>query len=142
MADLLNTLRSAAGSSSTRSPWAVRAAFKALYAGEVVCLMADRDIQQNGACLDLAGRDVRLPPGPWDLAARTGATVLPVFATRAWNDRFTVTVEEPFAVENTPDGICAAMVRFASVLGPILRRQPGQWTVPKSFWHEHRCGQG
>lgn len=142
MARLLNDLRSAAGGSFHPVTMAgVRAAFKALHAGEVVGIMADRDIQNNGACLALAGRPVRLPTGPWNLAARTGATVLPVFATRAWNDRFTVTVEEPFVVENTPEGICAAMVRFAAVLGPILRRQPGQWTVPEDFWNEHRCGQ-
>ncbi|MGD9932357.1 MAG: lysophospholipid acyltransferase family protein [Dehalococcoidia bacterium] len=139
----LNRLRSAAGGSFHIAGTAgVRAAFRALKAGDVVGLMADRDIQNNGLCIDLAGRPVRLPRGPWELAARTGATVLPVFATRAWNDRFTVTVEEPFRVEDSPEAICAAMKRFAAVLSPLLRAQPGQWTVPEDFWREHRCGPG
>lgn len=139
----LNRLRSAAGGAFHIAGTAgVRAAFRALKAGDVVGLMADRDIQANGLCIDVAGRMVRLPRGPWELAARTGATVLPVFATRAWNDRFTVTVEEPFLVEDTPDAICVAMQRFARVLSPLLRAQPGQWCVPEDFWAEHGCGQG
>lgn len=139
----LNRLRSAAGGTFHIAGTAgVRAAFRALRAGEIVCLMADRDIQGNGLCVELAGRPVRLPRGPWELAARTGATILPIFSTRAWNDRFTVTVEEPFVVGESQDEICAAMQRFASLLSPLIRAQPGQWTVPEDFWREHRCGPG
>jgi lauroyl/myristoyl acyltransferase len=146
LADYLNQLRSAAGGCFKPANVAgARAAFGALRRGEVLGIMADRDLQGTGVCVIIAGRPVSLPRGPWEIARRTRATILPMFARRDWRDRFTVFVEEPFHVSCGDDETVAvreATGRFAGLLEAHLRREPGQWTVVEDFWSVHRCGEG
>lgn len=49
-----------------------------LRAGEVVCLVADRDLSRAGVQVDFFGEPTRMPAGPALLAATTGAQLLPV----------------------------------------------------------------
>ena len=122
----------------------IRACLEALRSGGTVAIMADRDIQGNGICASLGGRPVKLPRGPWELARKTGATVLPVFATRLHKDHFVLEVEEPFKVgcanADADVDVRAAVDRWALVLEAQLRRHPGQWIVLEDFWRAHRCG--
>jgi lauroyl/myristoyl acyltransferase len=94
-------------------------------------------------CVALAGRHVRLPRGPWEIACRSGALVIPTFSVRQGFDTFEVTVEEPFRVhasgELEADVRCAAE-RYAHLLEAQIRRNPGQWTPFEDFWKVHRCG--
>ncbi len=143
MARYLLKLRSSAGGRfEVASIGGIRAVLEALRAGEVVGIVADRDLQGTGVCVELARRPVRLPRGPWELARRTGATVLPVFASRDRRDHFTVRVEEPFMVGcDAPleDAVREAANRFGALVEAHVRRQPGQWTVTEDFWGVHRC---
>ncbi len=121
----------------------VRACIEALKEGNVVAMLADRDLRGTGMCADVAGRHVRLPRGPWEIARRTNATIIPVFISRDWRDRFVVRVEEPFQVACTGDeeqDVRTAIDRWAVLLDAHLRREPGQWTVLENFWRVHRCG--
>jgi KDO2-lipid IV(A) lauroyltransferase len=144
-AQLLLKLRSAAGGRFyTAGFGGVRACLQSLQAGEVVGMMADRDLQGTGLCTRLAGRKVRLPRGPWEIARRTNAVVLPVFSSRNWKDHLTVTAYEPFCVRHTDNveaDIRAAVDRWAVVLEERLKAEPGQWIVLEDFWRVHRCGQ-
>lgn len=120
----------------------LRSALSALKHGQLVGLMGDRDIQQTGLCVELAGRPVKLPRGPWELARRSGALVLPVFCSRTRRDFFDVYVEEPFCVETTADAeadVRGAAQRYAALLEAHLRRDPGQWAVLEDFWRVHAC---
>lgn len=123
----------------------VRACLDALRRGELVGLMGDRDIQGTGVCTDFAGRCVRLPRGPWELARRTDALVLPVLTRRAPSGRLTLYVEEPYRVERKGDpesDIRKAVERWAVILERHIRREPGQWAVLEDFWQVHGCGEG
>lgn len=123
----------------------IRACLEALKRGELVGLMGDRDIQGSGVCTSLAGRPVRLPRGPWELARRTNALVLPVLTQRDANDNITLSVEEPFRVGHEGDAesdIRKAIEQWAVLLEAHIRRQPGQWTVLEDYWKVHACGQG
>ena len=125
------------------TPDGLRAAVRALRDGQVLGLMADRDIQGTGVCVELFGREVQLPRGPWELALRHNARVLPVFSSRKRNDQFRVWVGEPFTVERQDDreaAVAAAARHFAGLLDRHLRRDPGQWLVLEDFWRVHRCG--
>lgn len=141
---LILRLRSAVGGRFYAADFGgLRACVEALRAGGVVGVLGDRDIRGNGVCTSLAGRPVRLPRGPWELARRTRAVVLPVFSTRTRADHFRLYVEEPFEVGQSDDGeadIVAAVQRFGSVLETQLKREPGQWAVLEDFWQVHRCG--
>lgn len=137
-------LRSSAGGGFYETGFqGIRACLETLQEGGLVGFMGDRDIQGNGMCVELAGRHVRLPRGPWEIARRSRAVVLPVFTARIHNDHFRLFVEEPFWVAQTSDeerDILEAVTRFAGLLEEHLRRDPGQWAFTEDFWRDHSCG--
>ncbi|MCC7366520.1 MAG: lysophospholipid acyltransferase family protein [Dehalococcoidia bacterium] len=121
----------------------LRACLDGLKRGELIGLNGDRDLQGTGICVPLGGRMAQLPRGPWELARRSGAVVLPVFTHRDHRDRLTLFVEEPFTVAHTEDpetDVRKAVERFAALLETHIRRDPGQWTVLEDFWRVHGCG--
>ncbi len=145
-AEYMLRLRSSAGGTFLEANFAgVRACIETLRQGGVVGVMGDRDIQHTGVCTQLFGRSVRLPRGPWELARRTDALVIPIFSSRKRADQFRIDVEEPFRVGATDDAdadIRGAVERFAALLERHLRRDPGQWAVLEDYWRVHACGEG
>jgi KDO2-lipid IV(A) lauroyltransferase len=139
-------LRSSAGGTFLEASFGgVRACIETLRNGGLVGVMGDRDIQHTGVCTRLFDRPVRLPRGPWELARRTDALVIPIFSSRKRGDQFRIDVEEPFKVAETEDAdadIRAAVERFAGLLERHLRRDPGQWAVLEDYWKVHGCGEG
>jgi len=139
-------LRSAAGGRFYEAGYqGLRACLEALQKGHVVGMMADRDIQGTGVGAVLCGRAVKLPRGPWELARRTNALVVPMFSARKRDQDFRIYVDEPFRVEQTEDAehdIRRAVERFAALLENQLKRDPQQWTVLEDFWRVHACGEG
>ena len=127
-----------------RSTWAARGKrCRELRAGGMVALLADRDLAGGGICTTLLGRRVRLPRGPWELARRSGATVVPLFLSRRGTRDQTVWIEEPFTVPSGGDreeAARAAAQRWADLFGAHLRRDPSQWTVLEAYWEVHACG--
>ncbi|MCK9517557.1 MAG: lysophospholipid acyltransferase family protein [Dehalococcoidia bacterium] len=141
--ELLRRRSSAGGKFYEANFGGVRACLDALHRGELVGLMGDRDIQDTGICTELAGRRVKLPRGPWEIARRTNALVLPVLTRRDSRDNFTVRLEEPFRMEVTGDpesDVRKAVERWAEILEAHIRREPAQWAVLEDFWAVHRCG--
>lgn len=140
----LRRLRSSAGGTFHDANFqGIRSSLETLQNGGLVGFMGDRDLQGNGLCTKLAGRAVRLPRGPWEIARRTDALVLPVFTAREAGGHFVVYVEEPFKVARTVDEDCdvkQAVERFAALLGGHLARDPSQWAVTESYWLAHGCG--
>jgi KDO2-lipid IV(A) lauroyltransferase len=60
-----------------------REALEQLRRGALVALIADRDILGSGVPTTLFGAEAPLPPGPIELALRTGAAVVPCFVLRS-----------------------------------------------------------
>lgn len=143
-ATAVGRLRASAGGSFVEADFnGLRTALQQLKSGGVVGIVADRDIQRNGVCVQVAGRRVRIARGPWELARRTGAVIVPAFARRRSFADQAITVYEPYYVEQTADqeaDIGAAAQRFAGLLEAHLRANPGEWTVLEDFWRVHRCG--
>lgn len=139
-------LRSAAGGKFYEAGYhGLRACVEALKNGHIVGMMGDRDIQGTGMGTILCGRAVKLPRGPWELARRSGALVLPIFSSRVKDATFRIYVHEPFRVERTDDAeadVRGAVERFTGILEEELRRDPTQWTVLEDFWTVHGCGEG
>ncbi|MDZ7728195.1 MAG: hypothetical protein U5Q44_08350 [Dehalococcoidia bacterium] len=120
----------------------LRTAVEQLRRGNVIGITGDRDIQGRGVCVDLLGRRARLPRGPWELARKEHAMVLPVFCERLQGPRMRVHIEEPFRVEcsDQPErDICDAMQRWAKLFERRLREAPGQWYVLEDYWGIHQC---
>jgi len=141
--EMLLSMRAAAGGNFHETDFGgVRACVRALREGQLVGMMGDRDIQLAGICVTVCERRVRIPRGPWELARRTGALVLPVFSSRVRADHFTVHVEEAFTIPKTSDveaDVLEGAKRYAVLLEQHLRRDPGQWAVLEDFWRVHAC---
>lgn len=144
LAEYMLSLRSSAGGTFHEATFGgVRAMMAALKNGQIAGVMGDRDIQDTGVCVTFCGRHVKVPRGPWELARRFDAPVLPVFSARKHGDQFRIDVGEVFHVARTGDLECdirRAAERYVRLLEAQLRRDPGQWTVLEDFWKVHGCG--
>jgi KDO2-lipid IV(A) lauroyltransferase len=141
--EYLLKLRAAAGGHFYEANFGgVRACLEALKTGQLVGVMGDRDIQGSGVCVSLFERHVRIPRGPWELARRTHARVVPVFCSRIERDDFAVWVGEPFTVGESGDletDVTIAATKYARLLEDHLRRDPAQWAFLEDFWKVHAC---
>jgi KDO2-lipid IV(A) lauroyltransferase len=141
--EYLLRLRAAAGGHFHEANFGgVRACVEALKAGQLVGVMGDRDIQGTGVCVTLFDREVRIPRGPWELARRTNALVLPVFCSRIERDDFAVWVGEAFRVASSDDmeaDVAEAAERYTKLLEDHLKRDPAQWAFLEDFWKVHGC---
>jgi phosphatidylinositol dimannoside acyltransferase len=59
-----------------RSPFGTLA--QRLRAGQLVCLVSDRDLTESGVTVELFGEQARIAAGPAALAVQTGAALMPV----------------------------------------------------------------
>lgn len=111
---------------------AVRQIYRTLSEQGVVVIAMDRDLLGTGVPLPLFGRRVSIPLGAVEIAARTGAALLPVSLTRDRRDNYVCRAFPPFTVElgERPDlDLRAAAHRILLTLEPEVRRHPDQWHV-------------
>jgi lauroyl/myristoyl acyltransferase len=113
------------------------AGLRALKAGAVFGLVADRDYSGHGLWVDLLGRPVRLPTGPATLALQAGVPLVPVLLARAGWTRSVLLLGPPL---RPPAGLgkraqIEALTRdMAAVFSRFLHAIPDQWVVFHRFW--------
>ncbi len=117
----------------------VRRVMQTLRGGGVVALMGDRDIEGPKAVLPLCGAETLMPTGPIEVAARTGAAVIPSYCARRDRYRIEAYLEEPLEIPRTgnmEEDVRAGTLRFMERLERWLRSDPGQWAVLEAIWDE------
>jgi len=111
----------------------------ALAAGDVVCLLCDRDLTRAGPEITFFGETTSLPAGPAVMALRGGCRVLPTavyFTERGVHG----VVRPPIEIERTPGAtsIREDVVRFTQVLATelegLIARAPEQWHLLQPNW--------
>lgn len=121
----------------------VKAVIRTIRAGGAVGLMCDRDIEGRSITLPLCGAEARVPVGAVELAMRTGAIIIPIFAHRLRGDRFEAYMEPPLEMVNTGDpeaDLRANVARLLARFEEHLRRTPGQWIVLERVWENGASG--
>jgi len=121
------------------SPYSAVPAYAVLREGGIVACHGDRDFNEKGWTADFFGATAHFPPGPFLLAARAGALVVPTFFLLEPDRRFLVIYEPPIPVEG--DGTLAERARRAlavwvATLERRIREFPAQWYCFYPFW-EH-----
>lgn len=136
-ARLMRRLRSAYGPRYREVGFgAVAEALRQLRSGGGVAIACDRDIQGTGALLPFFGAETRMPLGAVELAARTGAVLLPAYCRRQGHG-FHIVFEEPLELVDTGRPKADALVNARALLARIeawLRADPGQWMVLERVW--------
>lgn len=105
----------------------------ALRRGEVVGMQGDRALGTRGdILLPFFGAPAPFPLGPFLLAARVGAPVVPAFCVLDADDRYVVKLSEPFTVRRGAEEDAAR--QWVAVLEDIVGRYPTQWFNFFDIW--------
>jgi KDO2-lipid IV(A) lauroyltransferase len=110
----------------------LRALSRRLRDGGVVALVADRDLGGHGVPVDFFGEPARMPAGPAQLAASTGAALVAThcwFTPDGWGLRFGPPV--PVARRSDVPGAVQALAdRFATGIA----EHPADWHMLQRLW--------
>lgn len=132
---LVDRARSAMGIKTidTRSAMGIA---RALVRGGVVGVLGDRAITGVGERVTFFGREALLPSGHVALALRTGAALVPGFASRE-GGRLVARIEPELVLRRTGDrdaDVRDGMTRWAAALEAAIARAPDQWSVFEPVW--------
>ena len=109
--------------------------------GQVVCLLADRDITGDGIEVTFFGEATRLPGGPALLALRTGAPLLPVGLSFEPRGGHAARILAPLATERTGrlrDDVVRVTQDLACSFEALIRATPDQWLMLQPMWPSDR----
>jgi KDO2-lipid IV(A) lauroyltransferase len=117
-------------------PWRnLRAIYGVLRRGEILGLLVDWGYRNDGIPVRLFDAWTTLPAGPAVLAAKTGATILPVVIRRMPDGRFTMVIDEPIRpASSKPVDIQRATQAVADALARSIGAAPEQWYSFKPMW--------
>ena len=113
----------------------------ALRRGEIVALLGDRSIGSADTEAEFLGGEVRLPVGPYHLAAASGAPIFHVFVVREKLGHYRFVTFPPESVRREElilgsDAVETRVRRYAERLETFVRQYPFQWANFFPYW-EH-----
>jgi KDO2-lipid IV(A) lauroyltransferase len=121
-------------------PDALATLVKAVKAGNIVCLLSDRDLSGNGVEVKFFGEKTTLPAGPAVLARRTGAPLLPTAVYFRHRSRIGY-VSEPI-LASTEVRMRADVERvtqdLATAMEGLISAAPDQWHLLEPNWPSDR----
>lgn len=116
---------------------ATKQCLEKLDAGELVALVADRDLSGSGVEVRLFGRRTKMPPGPAVLSLRTGAPLLPACIYMEPEGHWRAVVMRRIdsgAGPDEPAAVAALTQRLADAFGELIARHPDQWHAFQPYW--------
>jgi KDO2-lipid IV(A) lauroyltransferase len=119
-------------------PWRnLRRVYEVLRRKELLALLIDWGYRSDGIPVRLFDAWTTLPAGPASLAAKTGATILPVVIRRTDEGRFRVHLDTPILVSSSaPAELQRASQAMADSLQRAIAAAPEQWYSFKPMWPE------
>ncbi len=109
--------------------------------GDVVCLLADRDLTKHGQKVVFFGEETTMPTGPAHLALETGAPLLPTAVYEIGDWRYRGVVLAPIEIPTEGDRsekLQLITQRLADALETLIRRAPSQWHLIQPNWPSDR----
>ena len=121
------------------SPLSVVPAYNVLREGGILACARRPRLQRPGVAGRVLRRTGEVPPGPFLLAARAGAVIVPTFFLLEPDRRFLVVYEPPIPMDG--DGSLEERARrglaaFVAILERRIREFPEQWYCFYPFWSE------
>lgn len=117
-------------------PDAARTSVRALDQGQVLCLLADRDIAGNGIPVEFFGEKTTLPAGPALLALRTGSPLIPTAVY--WRNHTRQAISTP-PLDTTRHGklrqdVARVTQDLAKDFEYLIAQAPEQWHMLSPNW--------
>lgn len=111
-------------------------AFRCLRNNEILGILPDQN-ESEGVFVDFFGRPAATAAGPAVLALRSGAPLIPAFASRNPDGRYTGRIYPPIEYQPTGDevkDILAITALFTAAIEREVRRNPTQWLWLHDRW--------
>ena len=137
--DLLERVRTSTGNAVIYRKGAVRRVLRTLQAGQGVAMLIDQHMHSPDAIyVDFFERPAATTSTLAQLALRTRAPVVPVFALPLPGGRYRMIYEHPVAPPDadTPDAIRQFTQRCTDVLEMYVRRHPSLWLWMHRRWRD------
>ena len=116
---------------SNTGPQSIRAALRGLRAGEMLLLLVDQHGPAREATATFLGQRVWVPLGPFTLARRTGAAIVPARMVRGPGDRHRLILEPALEPDLDPQVNAQHIVdRFTA----WIRANPDHWLWVHNRW--------
>ncbi|HET7728242.1 MAG TPA: lysophospholipid acyltransferase family protein [Candidatus Limnocylindrales bacterium] len=117
-------------------PWRnLRELFSVLRRGEILALLVDWGYRADGIPVRLFDAWTTLPAGPATLAAKSGATIVPVVIRRRPDGRFHLTLDTPISASSTAPAETRRVTQaIAAWLERTVAAAPEQWYSFKPIW--------
>jgi Kdo2-lipid IVA lauroyltransferase/acyltransferase len=130
---LMNRLRETRGNIVIRKGTDIKRIIRVLHDGKIVGMAADQNAGANGELLYIFGRLASTAVGPFRIAERTGAHILPVFMHRVEGPRHELVLEEHMDIKKGDD-IIPCMKRYNALLEKHVSAYPDQWLWMHKRW--------
>ena len=108
---------------------------RSLQDGKTLALPSDRDLRGRGVPVKFFGEETTLPAGPFVLAKRTGAPVLPVATYFRDGRGHHFVVRQPL---DATGSIGDMAQELAGHFEEFIRAQPAQWHLLQPLWPSDR----
>lgn len=135
----LASYRSATGMKLVNIKDGLRAAYRVLNAGHILCLIGDRVVGDTRGVVEMpfAGGRRLIPTGPAVFAQGTGAALITAFTRRhpAGSARYLIEFDPPlYADGRGPEERERLMTILVERMSAVVRRDPDQWFVFQPDW--------
>ncbi|MBI3321475.1 MAG: mitochondrial fission ELM1 family protein [Candidatus Omnitrophica bacterium] len=133
---LLVSYRESKGCRIVHKGGAMKQLIAALDHRQLIGIVGDQASRQ-GILADFFGRPALFATGPFELAHRKGAVIVPAFIHRARGPFHRLVVEPPLTLPEHADRATAVRIgveSFAAVLARHIREDPGQWLWMHKRW--------
>lgn len=131
--ELINSFRESTGNVVIRKGTDVKTMIRVLHKGKIVGMAGDQNAGVNGELLDVFGRPASTAIGPFRIAERTGAYILPAFIRRIKGPYHDLVIEEPMTIGKGED-IVPCMNKFNRLLEKHVSEHPDQWLWMHKRW--------
>jgi KDO2-lipid IV(A) lauroyltransferase len=111
--------------------------FRALKRQEVVAIVGDRPVTQQGIYAPFFGKPALVPDGHAVLARRLGANIVPTYCVMNRDGLYDFIVDEPIVPRRTDDqdaDVRDTVDRCLSSVERYIRKFPEQWYVFRPVW--------
>lgn len=108
----------------------LRPVYDALKRGEIVAVAFDGREGKKWVSASFLTRTALFSPGPFNLAAKTGAAIVPMFAVRQPDNRHRIIFMEEFALSRAADpdeALAEDTRRYAAMLASFVERHPAHF---------------
>ncbi|MGI8665718.1 MAG: phosphatidylinositol mannoside acyltransferase [Jatrophihabitans sp.] len=106
-----------------------------LRAGEVICLVAERDLSRHGVEVEFFGEPIRMPAGPALLAATTGASLLPAhlyYTDNGWGQWIGAPIE--LGAGRLRERVQRGTQQLADTFAARIAEHPADWHMLQRLW--------